>query len=537
MDNDTYFRLNQLYEQKRQQARFNWDVIARPNQRLPQRSFRVWLIMAGRGFGKTRTGSETVRQWKNRFPITNILGATVDSLRDIQVEGPSGILACCPENERPTYFPARRSLEWPNGARSLLFSAEEPERLRGKQHEKLWMDEIGAWKYPREAYDQAMLGLRLGTNPQAIVTTTPRPTPFIKELMSAPTTFLTKGTTYDNRANLAEGFFTEIISKYEGTRLGRQELLAEMLEDNPGALWHLSNIEANRVAVAPSDLERVVVGVDPAGTSNANSDRTGIVVAGMDGHGHFYVLADYSLKASPEAWARKAVEAFHTHRADRIIGEANFGGDMVEAVIRNADPNVSYSKVHASRGKVMRAEPIAALYEQNRVHHVGTFAELESQMTEWSPSEKSYSPDALDALVWALTELSDNGGYGWLDFFSSGAMQRTYDKLLAMPIVRDVFGRRVEVENPRSENENKSATFELEKKLRGLDKVPQLNPATRAAWEPAPAPPCPKCKSSSVRIGGGGNRCRQCAHLFDAPGQEPEVTFMSRYGPVVRRGP
>jgi phage terminase large subunit-like protein len=302
--------------------------------------------------------------------------------------------------------------------------------------------------------------------------------------------------------------------------LGKQELLAEILSDNPGALFHLANIERNRVAIAPSDLERIVVGIDPAGTSNANSDRTGIVVAGMDGHGHFYVLADYSLKASPEAWARKAVEAFHTHRADRIIGEANFGGDMVEAVIRNADPNASYSKVHASRGKVMRAEPIAALYEQNRVHHVGTFAELESQMTEWSPAEKSYSPDSLDAAVWALTELSDNGGYGWISYIK-GVLSGIFRNPLDEPAPQSVLDARAK------------AVFASEARAVGVNPL-EVNTRTNATWNP-PSPPCPKCKSNSVRIGGGGFRCSQCGHQFDRPGEEPEAIYMGRNGLPISR--
>lgn len=397
--------------------RFDWSFWRRPNQALPGGDWITWLILAGRGYGKTRTGAETVREWVRRgHQFVNLIGATADDARDIMIEGESGILAICPRGERPTYVPSKRRLEWPNGAVSLIFTADEPERLRGKQGEKLWCDELAAWRYP-EAWDQASLGLRLGTAPQAVVTTTPRPTALVKALIAAPSTHVTRGSTYDNRANLAGAFLQQIVTRYEGTRLGRQELNAEILEDNPGALWNRAQIDATRLAHAP-DLYRIVVGVDPAVTSNEDSDLTGIVVAGRDRQTppHFYVLEDLSLIASPDKWGQAAVNAYYKHAADRVVAETNQGGDMVESIIRHRDANVAYTGVRASKGKATRAEPIAALYEQSRVHHVGALPRLEDEMCDWDPATSAKSPDRMDALVWAITELTSDGALGLLDW-------------------------------------------------------------------------------------------------------------------------
>jgi len=364
------------------------------------------MLKAGRGFGKTRVGAEMVRAWVKDFDRVNLIGATVDDARDIMIEGESGVLDICPRDERPIYRKQERKLLWPNGAISLVFTADEPERLRGKQHEKLWMDELASWRYAEESFDQAMLGLRLGRNPQAVITTTPRPTKIIKRLISDQACVVTNGSTYENRANLAPAFLGTIIKRYEGTRLGRQEILAEILDDNPGALGTRAMIEEGRLAKAPDPgtLSRIVVAVDPAVTSGEESAETGIVVAGESWDG-FYVLADLTLRASPRRWAAAAVGAYHDWGADRIVGEVNNGGDMIEALLRNVDPNVSYRSLRATRGKAIRAEPIAALYEQDRVHHVGAFPELEDQLCEWVPGDDS--PDRLDALVWALTELTE----------------------------------------------------------------------------------------------------------------------------------
>ena len=382
-------------------------------------SATYWVIKAGRGFGKTRAGAEQVRAWARDFRYVNLIGATSDDARDIMIEGESGILAVCPNHERPIYRKSERKLVWPSGCQSLVFTADEPERLRGKQHEKLWADELGAWRYP-ESWDQAQLGLRLGRSPQAVVTTTPRPTPLVKDLLKHPATVVTGGGTYENRANLADPFFATIIRKYEGTRLGRQELNAELLEDNPGALWQRGQIDATRVAMHPA-LKRIVVGVDPAVTSREDSDETGIIAVAQGADDEFYVLADNSLIASPDIWARAVVKTYHDYKADRIIAETNNGGEMVELTIRTVDRNVSYKSVTASRGKMIRAEPIAALYEQRRVHHVGFFPQLEDQMCDYDPLLSPFSPDRMDALVWALTELSDSTGLGILDYYRQQA--------------------------------------------------------------------------------------------------------------------
>jgi phage terminase large subunit-like protein len=400
---DVRSALENLSGPEAEALQYEWNEWARDNQRAPEGNWANWLILAGRGFGKTRVGAETVRSWVRDFPLVNMIGATADDARDIMIEGESGILAVCPGEERPRYLPSKRRLEWPNGAKSLIFTADEPERLRGKQHMKLWCDELGAWRHP-EAFEQAMLGLRLGALPQAIVTTTPKPVRLIRELINDPGTVTMRGSTYDNRAHLAPGFYSRIIKRYEGTRLGRQELNAELLEDVEGALWSNAMIEASRVSQAP-DMSRIVVAIDPATTSGENADETGIVVAGRGVDGEAYVLRDLSCRLTANEWGTRAVRAYRELHADRIIAEVNNGGDLVEDVIRVVDRHVSYRAVHASRGKVVRAEPVSALYEQKRVHHVGVFPELETQMCSFVPDHFDGSPDRVDALVWALTDL------------------------------------------------------------------------------------------------------------------------------------
>lgn len=402
-----------------ERARTNWHAIARAEQ-LPPEAWRAgekanWLILAGRGFGKTRTGAETVRWLARSVNFVNLIGATAADARDIMIEGESGILAVCPKWERPEYSPSTRKLLWPNGARSLIFSADEPERLRGVQHAALWCDEIASWRYP-DTWTQAQFGLRIGKKPRTIITTTPRPTKLMKRLVADTSTCVTRGTTYDNRANLAPAFFDQIIRQYEGTRMGRQELNAEILVDVVGALWRRDQIDALRVAVAPA-MSRVVIAVDPSVTANADSDECGIVGAGLGVDGHGYVLTDRTLLASPDGWARASVQAYHQLEADRVVAEVNNGGDLVEAVLRQVDANVSYKKVFASRGKMIRAEPIAALYEQGRIHHVGPFEKLEDELCDYSPASGARSPNRLDALVWAFTELFGVDGGGILDFY------------------------------------------------------------------------------------------------------------------------
>lgn len=394
---------------------WDWGWWARPKQLPPEGDWVTWLLQAGRGFGKTRVGSEWVRGEvaAGRRGRLALVARTAADARDVMVEGESGIMRISPPWNRPKYEPSKRRLTWPNGALATLYSADEPDLLRGPQHDGFWADELAAWRFV-DAWDQLMFGLRLGTDPRGVVTTTPRPTKLIRELAKNPTTRVTRGRSADNRANLPAVFFEKIVEKYQGTRLGRQELEGEILEDNPGALWQRHNLDANRVSKMPA-LRRIVVACDPAVTSNADSDETGIIVAGIgyESPAHFYVLDDLSLSASPDAWARVLVMAYVRQGAERIVGEVNNGGDLVETIIRHveidgkrAGLNASYKAVHASRGKAIRAEPISALYEQNRVHHVGAFAVLEDQLCDWDPAISTDSPDRLDALVWALTELS-----------------------------------------------------------------------------------------------------------------------------------
>ena len=319
------------------------------------------------------------------------------------MEGESGLLRVFPESQRPTYYPSKRRVEFHNGAVAFCYSAEEPERLRGPQHHSAWCDELAAWKYPQDTWDNLMMGLRLGADPRCVVTTTPRPIQTLKSIIKDPHTRTTRASTFDNRDNLAPGFIDAILTRYEGTRLGRQELYAELLEDNPGALWKRQQIDDLRVAQAP-DLVRVVVGVDPSAT--AGGDETGIVVVGKGADGHLYVIGDHSTKGTPQAWGTAANRAFIGSKADRVIYEANQGGDMVAHVLRTVNPSIPLKAVHASRGKRTRAEPISALYEQGKVHHVGSHAILEDQMCEWTPDDPgAHSPDRMDALVWACTEL------------------------------------------------------------------------------------------------------------------------------------
>ena len=383
---------------------YNWSFWARPNQLPPPGTWLVWLLLAGRGFGKTRTGAEWVRHEveTGRRGRLALVAPTAADARDVMIEGESGILRVSPNSFRPHYEPSKRRLTWPNGALATAFSADEPDRLRGPQHDGAWAEELAVWRYP-EAWDMLMFGLRLGQEPRAVVTTTPKPVKLIRDLLQGKATTVTRGTTYENRANLARSFFEQIVAQYEGTRLGRQELLAELLEDVPGALWKREAIERLRVVKRPQ-LVRVVVGVDPAASSGAVSAETGILAAGLGADGHGYVLDDLSLRGSPGAWAAAVVTGYYKFTADRVIAEVNNGGDMVESTVRTVDPTVSYKAVHASRGKQTRAEPVAALYEQGKVHHVGVFADLEEQMCSWVPSDAK-SPDRMDALVWALTEL------------------------------------------------------------------------------------------------------------------------------------
>lgn len=393
---------------------YDWGFWARDAQLPPHGDWLYWFIQAGRGFGKTRCGAETVRQWVEGKYTARIalIGPTAADVRDVMIEGESGILSTSPPWNKPEYVASRRKVVWPNGVQAFTYSAEEPERLRGPQHGAAWCDEIAAWKYPTETWDMMLFGLRLGLRPRAVITSTPKPIEVVKRLAKDPDCIVTRGTTYDNLANLAAPY-RSIIRQYEGTRLGRQELEAEILSDNPFALWKRARIDETRVKEAP-DLTRIVIAVDPPATSGEKADECGIVAIGIDdgkpGYEHGYVLGDYTSHGdSPEGWAEKVITAYRAHEADAIIAEVNQGGDMVGAVIAQVDRKVPVRSVRATRGKVVRAEPVALLYEQGRVHHVGAFGTLEDQMCEFAsdfdPKTAGYSPDRVDALVWGLTDL------------------------------------------------------------------------------------------------------------------------------------
>ena len=396
--------IDSLSEDEIKGVLYNWEWWARPEQLEPVGDWTFWLVKAGRGFGKTRTGAEWIRKREEQgFNRIGLIAPTAADCRDIMIEGESGILAVSPPWNRPLYEPSKRRLTWPSGIIATTYSAEEPDRLRGPQHEILWCDEIGHWKYP-EAWDMAKLGLRLGSNPQAIITTTPKPVRIVRELIKDKDCVMTGGNTYENIVNLAASFYKTIVSKYEGTRLGRQEIHAELLEDTPGALWTRKIIEDLRVKKAP-ELVRIVVAIDPAVTSGEESSETGIIIGGLGVDGHGYVLQDLSCRLRPNMWAKRAIDGYENWEADRIIGEVNNGGDLVEAIIRTIDEDIPYQKVWASRGKRTRAEPISALYEQGKIHHVGIFSDLEDQQCSFLPEGSGVSPDRVDALVWLFTFL------------------------------------------------------------------------------------------------------------------------------------
>lgn len=396
---------------------FNWPMVARPEQVAPPGDWRVWLVMAGRGFGKTRSGAEWVRLTAEADPAARIalIGASLGEARSVMVEGESGVIACCPPHRAPRYEPSLRRLTWDNGAQAILYSAGEPEALRGPQHSHAWCDEIGKWLFSgghaSRAWDNLLLGLRLGENPRIVATTTPRAVPLLRRLLDLEElgeVVVTRGRTVDNVRNLPKRFVADIRREFAGTLLGRQELDGELIADQPGALWTRSLLERCREAVATSPPRRVVVAVDPP--ASAEGDACGIVVAALCDDGLARVLADASVeKASPERWAQAVAGAAKAWGADRVIAEANQGGAMVESVLRAAELALPVRLVHATRGKSARAEPVAALYEAGRVRHAGMFAALEDQlcgiMAGGEYRGPGRSPDRADAAVWALTEL------------------------------------------------------------------------------------------------------------------------------------
>lgn len=401
----------------------DWRFVARPEQVAPtHREWITWLVLAGRGFGKTRTGAEWVREKvKEGFDQFGMIAPTTADVRDVMVEGPAGILAVCWDDDldkngnpigAPLYEPSKRKITWANGAVAHLYSAEEPDRLRGPQHAALWCDELAAWTDAGATWDMAMFGLRLGKKPQVCVTTTPRPIPIIRELIRDPSTVVTGGSTYANRANLAPTFFDKIVRKYEGTRLGEQELNAQILDEAEGALWsrdmivELPRPDGFDMKAHRQTFARIVVGVDPPASSRGENALCGIVVAGLKFDRTAEVLADYSIRGKPAEWGAKVVAAYDEFRADRIIAEGNQGGEMVSHTIETVRSGLPVSLVYAKLAKQARAEPVSALYEKKRVAHRGGFPELTDQMCTWEPLTGQASPDRLDALVWALTHLS-----------------------------------------------------------------------------------------------------------------------------------
>jgi len=387
--------------------RSDWLDKARPDQTPPIGDWTTWLILAGRGWGKTRTGAEDAA-WHGvanpRWRIA-ICAPTAADARDTCVEGNSGLLSCLPRGMVRTWNRSLGELILTNETRYKLFSADEPDRFRGPQHNRAWCDELAAWKYP-DAWDQLQFGMRLGDHPQVVVTTTPRPTRMIRTLVKADTTIITRGSTFDNAANLAPSALAELRKLYDGTRLGRQELHAELLDDLPGALWTRNMI----ITGTMPEMQRIVVGVDPSGASGqGDGDDIGIVVAGKGMDGRFYVIEDATCNMGPAGWGRRATERYAYHQADCIVAEKNYGGAMIESVIRTADRNAKVKMVTASRGKAVRAEPIAALYEQGRVTHVRGLDALEDQMMQFTLTGYmgEGSPDRVDALVWAITDLME----------------------------------------------------------------------------------------------------------------------------------
>jgi predicted phage terminase large subunit-like protein len=387
----------------------DWTFQARPEQLPPDGDWLTWLILSGRGWGKTRTGAEFVIEEvrAGRAPRVHLVGRSAADVRDVMIDGESGILACSPDDFRPAYEPSKRRLTWPNGAVATTFSADQPSQLRGPQCYLVWCDELAAWRYP-EAWDQVLFGLRLGKHPRAIVTTTPRPRRFLQSLAKNPTTVITRGSTRDNLQNLSSIFIETIFDRYQGTSMGAQELEGALLDEIPGAIFTRAAIEGARVKEAPA-LARIVVAVDPAVTSNAQSDESGIVVAGVSGSGDFYVLEDASFKGTPDRVVKKSIDLYHKHRADRVVFEKNQGGDTWKSIANQIDPRVVPGLIHASRGKHTRAEPVAARYEQGKVHHVGRFDRLEDQMVNFLPGSND-ADDRLDAMVWAITQLDTRTG-------------------------------------------------------------------------------------------------------------------------------
>ena len=412
--------LSQLGPKKTEELQHTWEFWARPEQIEPEGDWNVWVALAGRGWGKTRAGVEWVRhQIKSGKKRIAAVAPTNSDIRRVMVEGESGFLSVCWKGDKtyrggklgyPIWSPTNRTLTWENGAKVEFYSAEDPERLRGPQFHAAWADEVAAWRNQQDVWDMLQFTLRLGRKPRVMVTTTPKPTKLMRALIASPQSHITRGSTFDNVDNLAKPFLETVKKEYEGTRLGKQELYAEMLEEADGALWTTQILDGCTVEKKDiPELNRIVVSIDPAVTAKTESDMTGIIVAGIDVNGIGYVLEDATDRYSPAEWAAKAISLYQSYSADRIVAERNQGGDMVRRTLEAEDESVPIRLVHASRGKMARAEPISALYERGKVKHAKGLDELETQMRTWEPLGSMGSPDRLDACVWALTDLMLNG--------------------------------------------------------------------------------------------------------------------------------
>lgn len=422
--------LSHLTPQELAGLQYEWKFWARPGQLAPTHfPWTFWLLLAGRGYGKTRVGAEWIRDMAaNGRPGGGriaLIAATNRDIRETMLEGESGLLNICPPWFAPKYEPSKSRVVFPNGVICSLFSSEEPDRLRGPQCGAFWADEVAAWNHMGETWSNLMFGFRLGKNPQGVLTTTPRPVKLVRELLAkersaknpSGSVVVTRGSTYENRANLAEPFFDEIITAYEGTRLGRQEIDGEVLEDNPNSLFQQSWFDRSRLDYAPRDLQNIATAVDPQVKENIDSDEAGIVTGGkklVDGVMHYYIIADDSLKpVTTDDWGRQAVKSYFAHQADVVVAEINNGGTLVVKNITAVNPNVPVVEVTATRGKTIRAEPIATLFEQGRIHFCGKFPKLETQCIEWDPTlpkGQQKSPDRMDAMVWCIAHLSGMKG-------------------------------------------------------------------------------------------------------------------------------
>lgn len=424
-ESDRQQAIQSLTEAQAQELLHDWRFWARPKQLAPAGDWDTWAIRAGRGFGKTRSGSGWVHERAMSHPgrWTALVARNSADARDYMIEGPGGFLKNTAPHERPVFEVSKRRLTWPNGSWATIYTDEDPDQVRGFSGDTAWLDEFAKYKHPEDVWDNLSFGMREASldQPRKLITTTPRPLKVLREIEKDPRTVVVVGSSHENRANLDPKWFANTLERYRGTRIGRQEIEAEILEDVPGALWTRRMLDEGRVKREElPELTRIIVAVDPAASSDESANENGIVVVGtgyVGGHQHGYVLDDWSVRGTPDEWGRKAVAAFRMHSADRIVAEKNMGGEMVEHVIKSVDRMVPVTLVSASRGKLARAEPISALYEQNRVHHCGTLGDLEDQMISWTPqgalanaapSSRQQSPDRVDALVWGLSELFPN---------------------------------------------------------------------------------------------------------------------------------